>query len=83
MGASWREGEIFTDTINNDTPSYRTIQVVKMAADILDRIMSGRYMYRPTCAEIEMALEIIQRAIRKNIAQEEEECSSINKDSKD
>ena len=47
-------------------PLYRMCQIVKVAAAATDLIINGKYLYNPTYHECEIAVELIQEAIKKS-----------------
>lgn len=46
-------------------PPYRMAQIAKTAADVADRITSGKYLFNPTYQECEIIVELVAEAIRK------------------
>ena len=46
-------------------PPYRMAQITKTAADVADRITSGKYLFNPTYQECEIIVELVAEAIRK------------------
>lgn len=46
-------------------PPYRMAQIIKTAADVADRITSGKYLFNPTYQECEIVIELVAETIRK------------------
>lgn len=46
-------------------PPYRMAQITKTAADVADRIASGKYLFNPTYQKCEIIVELVAEAIRK------------------
>lgn len=46
-------------------PPYRMNQIVKTAADMTERLVSGRNLYNPTYHECEIVLELVSDAVKK------------------
>lgn len=44
---------------------YRMAQITRTAADVADRITSGKYLFNPTYQECEIIVELVAEAIRK------------------
>lgn len=47
-------------------PPYRMNQIMKTAADITDRLVSGRNLFNPTYHECEIVIELVAEAIKKS-----------------
>ena len=45
---------------------YRMNQIMKTAADITDRLVSGRNLYNPSYHECEIVIELVSEAIKKS-----------------
>lgn len=66
MGASGTKGDELTDTMKKDTiMPFRMAQIMKTAADITERLVSGKYLYGANYQECEIVVELIAEAIRK------------------
>lgn len=48
-----------------DIPPYRVAAITKTAADIAERIVSGKYLFNPTYRECEIVIDLVSDAIRK------------------
>lgn len=82
MGAFGAKGDEFTDKINRDSiEPYRMAQIMKTAADITDRLVSGKYLYGANYQECEIVVGLIEEAIRK--CKEGEHVSEQDKIQKD
>ncbi|WP_243237597.1 hypothetical protein [Sellimonas intestinalis] len=44
---------------------YRMSQLVKVAGDISEKLMSGKLVYGPTYQECEIVVELVAEAIKK------------------
>lgn len=44
---------------------YRMSQLVKVAGDISEKLMSGKLVYDPTYQECEIVVELVAEAIKK------------------
>ena len=66
MGALGTKGDELTDKINRDSiEPYRMAQIMKTAADITDRLVSGKYLYGANYQECEIVIELMMEAIRR------------------
>lgn len=46
-------------------PPYRMTAITKTVADVMERIVSGKYLYNPTYHECEIVIELVAEAIHK------------------
>lgn len=46
-------------------PPYRMQLIVKTAADIAERLVSGKYLYSPSYHECEIVIELVAEALKK------------------
>lgn len=47
-------------------PPYRMNQIMKTAASITALLVSGKHLYQPTYRECEIAIELVQDALKKS-----------------
>ena len=66
MGTFGTKGDELTDTVKKDaiTP-FRMAQIMKTAADITDRLVSGKYLYGANYQECEIGVELMMETIRR------------------
>lgn len=50
----------------NGIPPYRMAQIMKTAADIADRLVNGKFLYRPTYRECEIILDLVGKAVEES-----------------
>ena len=82
MGTFGTKGDELTDTVNKDAiMPFRMAQIMKTAADITERLVSGKYLYGANYQECEIVVGLIAEAIRKR--KEGEHVSEQDKIQKD
>lgn len=66
MGTSGTEGDELTDTVkNNRVTPFRMAQIMKTAADITDRLVSGKFLYGANFQECEIVVGLMSEAIKR------------------
>lgn len=46
-------------------PPYRMSMITRTAADVAERIVSGKYLYNPTYHECEIVIALVTEAVKK------------------
>lgn len=46
-------------------PPYRMQLIIKTAADISERLVSGKYLFNPSYHECEIVIELVSEALKK------------------